>query len=124
MKIISTANAPEAIGQYSQAITTGDFVFCSGQVPLDPKTMKLIDGNVADQTQQVFKNLAAVLDESNASLQNVVKTTVYLQDMNDFAEMNAVYAECFGDHKPARATIEVAKLPLGARVEIEAIATR
>ncbi len=86
--------------------------------------MKLIEGNVAAQTRQVFRNLSAVLEAADVSLQQVVKTTVFLQDMNEFAEMNAVYAECFGDHKPARATVEVAKLPLGSRVEIEAIASR
>ncbi|MCK5665699.1 MAG: Rid family detoxifying hydrolase, partial [Thiotrichaceae bacterium] len=84
---------------------------------------QLIVGDVAEQTRQVFKNLSAVLKEAGVSLEQVIKTTVFLQDMNEFAEMNAVYAECFGDHKPARATIEVAKLPLGARVEIEAIAS-
>ena len=124
IQIISTKDAPQAIGPYSQAITAGDMVFCSGQVPLDPETMVLIEGNVAAQTRQVFKNLSAVLAAADVSLQQVVKTTVFLQDMNDFAEMNGVYAECFGDHKPARATVEVAKLPLGARVEIEAIASR
>ena len=123
MKIISTKDAPQAIGPYSQAVAAGDLLFCSGQVPLDPETMQLIVGDVAEQTRQVFKNLSAVLKEAGVSLEQVIKTTVFLQDMNEFAEMNAVYAECFGDHKPARATIEVAKLPLGARVEIEAIAS-
>lgn len=123
-EIISTKDAPQAIGPYSQAVVAGDLVFCSGQVPLDPKTMKLVEGDVAAQTQQVFKNLIAVLVAADVSLQQVVKTTVFLQNMNDFSEMNAVYAECFGEHKPARATVEVAKLPLGARVEIEAIASR
>ena len=122
MKIISTKDAPQAIGPYSQAVTVGDLVFCSGQIPLDPETMKLLEGDVAAQTRQVLSNLSAVLKAAETSLGQVVKTTVFLQDMNDFAEMNAVYAECFGDHKPARAAIEVAKLPLGARVEIEAIA--
>ena len=122
MKIISTKNAPQAIGPYSQAVTAGNLVFCSGQIPLDPETMKLIEGDVAAQTRQVFSNLSAVLEAADTSLGQVVKTTVFLQDMNDFAEMNAVYAECFCDHKPARAAVEVAKLPLGASVEIEAIA--
>ncbi len=124
LRIISTKDAPQAIGPYSQAVTAGDLVFCSGQVPLDPESMVLIEGDVAAQTQQVFKNLSAVLEAAGVSLQQVVKTTVFLQDMNDFSEMNTVYAERFGDHKPARATVEVAKLPLGARVEIEAIASR
>ncbi len=124
IQIISTKDAPQAIGPYSQAVTAGDMVFCSGQVPLDPETMVLVEGNVAAQTHQVFKNLSAVLKAADVSLQQVVKATVFLQDMNDFAEMNGVYAEYFGDHKPARATVEVAKLPLGARVEIEATAIR
>ena len=124
MRIISTTDAPQAIGPYSQAVSAGDMVFCSGQVPLDPQTMKLIDGDIAAQTRQVFSNLSAVLTAAGLSLQEVVKTTVFLQDMGDFPEMNAVYKECFGSHKPARATIEVAKLPLGAGVEIEATAVR
>jgi len=122
MEIISTEGAPAAIGPYSQAIKTGGMVYCSGQVPLDPQSMTLVGENVAEQTAQVFKNLKAVLEAAGASLAGVVKTTVFLQDMNDFPEMNKVYEECFAGHKPARATIEVAKLPLGALVEIEAIA--
>jgi len=124
MDIIRTVDAPEAIGPYSQAVLTGGFVFCSGQVPLDPATMKLVDGNIAEQTRQVFRNLSAVLEAAGVSLQQVAKTTVYLQNMGDFPEMNTVYEECFGRHKPARATVEVAKLPLGARVEIECVACR
>jgi len=124
LQIISTKSAPKAIGPYSQAVTAGDLVFCSGQVPLDPETMTLIEGDVAAQTRQVFNNLSAVLAAADVSLQQVVKTTVFLQDMNDFAEMNAIYAECFGAHKPARATVQVAKLPLGASVEIDVIASR
>ncbi len=124
MEIISTSDAPQAIGPYSQAVTSGNMVFCSGQVPLDPATMKLIEGDIAAQTRQVFKNLEAVLAAAGATLNDVVKTTVFLQDMGDFPAMNAVYGVCFGDHKPARATVEVAKLPLGARVEIEVTAIK
>ena len=122
MDIIKTQQAPEAIGPYSQAIKAGNWVFCSGQIPLDPETMALVGATVAEQTHQVFKNLKAVLEAAGSSLQQVVKTTVFLQDMNDFQQMNAVYAEAFGDHAPARATVEVARLPKNVLVEIECIA--
>ena len=122
MDIIKTQQAPEAIGPYSQAIKAGNWVFCSGQIPLDPETMALVGATVAEQTHQVFKNLKAVLQAAGSSLQQVVKTTVFLQDMNDFQQMNAVYAEAFGDHAPARATVEVARLPKNVLVEIECIA--
>jgi 2-iminobutanoate/2-iminopropanoate deaminase len=124
METINTEAAPAAIGPYSQAKATEGMVFCSGQVPLDPKTMKLVDGGIEAQTRQVFKNMEAVLDAAGLTLSHVVKTTVFLQDMSEFAAMNAVYADCFGDHAPARSTVEVAKLPLGANVEIECIAVR
>ncbi len=122
MDIIKTQQAPEAIGPYSQAVRVGTWVFCSGQIPFDPKTMSLVGTTVADQTEQVFENLTAVLRAAGSSLQQVVKTTVFLQDMNDFQQMNAVYAEAFGEHKPARATVEVARLPKDVLVEIECIA--
>ena len=122
MDIIKTQQAPEAIGPYSQAVKVGTWVFCSGQIPFDPKTMSLVGTTVADQTEQVFENLSAVLRAAGSSLRQVVKTTVFLQDMNDFQQMNAVYAEAFGDHKPARATVEVARLPKNALVEIECVA--
>ena len=122
MDIIKTSQAPEAIGPYSQAVAAGDFVFCSGQIPLDPATMTLVGNTVAEQTTQVLKNLAEVLKAANSGLDKVVKTTVFLKDMNDFVEMNEIYAECFGDHKPARATVEVARLPKDVSVEIECIA--
>lgn len=122
MEVISTQDAPAAIGPYSQAVKAGQMVFCSGQVALDAATMKLVEGDVGRQTRQVFRNLEAVLQEAGASLAEVVKTTVFLLDMDDFPAMNAVYEVCFGGHKPARATVEVAKLPLGARVEIDAVA--
>jgi len=124
METIKTNSAPAAIGPYSQAKAIEGLMFCSGQVPLDPKTMKLVDGGIEVQTRQVLRNMQAVLDAAGLTLANVVKTTVFLQDMTEFAAMNAVYAECFGDHAPARSTVEVAKLPLGARVEIECIAAR
>jgi len=122
MDIIKTQQAPEAIGPYSQAVRVGTWVFCSGQIPFDPQTMSLVGTTVADQTEQVFENLAAVLRAAGSSLQQVVKTTVFLQDMNDFQQMNAVYAEAFGDHKPARATVEVSRLPKDVLVEIECVA--
>lgn len=124
METIKTDSAPAAIGPYSQAKAFGNLVFCSGQVPLDPKTMKLVDGGIEAQTRQVFSNMKAVLEAAGLTLGSVLKTTVFLQDLSEFAAMNAVYAECFGGHAPARSTVEVAKLPLGARIEIECIAAR
>ena len=122
MNIIKTSQAPEAIGPYSQAIAADNLVFCSGQIPLAPETMTLVGNTVAEQTTQVLKNLAEVLKAANSGLDKVVKTTVFLKDMNDFVEMNEIYAECFGDHKPARATVEVARLPKDVSVEIECVA--
>ena len=121
-EIITTDNAPGAIGPYSQAIRTGGFVFCSGQIPIDPATGNFVSDGMAEQTEQVLKNLAAVLEAAGSSLDNVVKTTVFLADMNDFAVMNEVYGRYFSDNKPARATVEAARLPRDARVEIECIA--
>ncbi len=119
---VHTDDAPAAIGPYSQAVTVEGWLFASGQIPLDPATGELVTGSVADQTDQVFKNLAAVLAEGGASLSSVVKTTVYLVDMGTFTEMNERYARHFGDHRPARATVEVAALPKGVDVEIDVIA--
>jgi 2-iminobutanoate/2-iminopropanoate deaminase len=119
---ISTENAPGAIGPYSQAVKAGNFIFCSGQIPLDPQTGEFVSEEVAEQTRQVLKNLSAVLDAAGTSLNNVVKTTVFLVDMNDFAAMNEVYAEFFSENKPARATVQAARLPRDTRVEIECIA--
>lgn len=124
MHIVSTDRAPKAIGPYSQAIDIGNMVFTSGQIPLDPKTMKLVEGDIAVQTKQVFSNLRNVLEAAGLELSNVVKTTVFMADLSAFGEMNGVYEECFGQHKPARSTVQVAKLPLGAGVEIECIAVR
>lgn len=121
---IHTDSAPKAIGPYSQAITLDNLVFCSGQIPIDPATGNLIEGDVSAQTQRVLQNLSAVLEAAGSDLQHVVKTTVFLQSMNDFAAMNAVYATWFTTTPPARSTIEVARLPKGALVEIEAIAVK
>jgi len=119
---VATDKAPKAIGPYSQAIVTGDTVYTAGQVALDPKTGELVGTTVAEQTEQVLQNLTAVLAASGSSLGQVVKTTVYLTDMADFAAMNEVYARHFGGHRPARSTVQAAGLPKGARVEIDAIA--
>lgn len=121
-EVISTNKAPGAIGPYSQAIKAGNMVFCSGQIPIDPTTGEFVSDNIAEQTDQVFKNLSAVLDAAGASLDNVVKTTVFLADMGDFAAMNEVYARYFVENKPARATVQAARLPKDARVEIDCIA--
>jgi 2-iminobutanoate/2-iminopropanoate deaminase len=121
---VATDKAPKAIGPYSQAIVTGDTVYTAGQVALDPKTGELVGTTVADQTEQVLQNLTAVLAAAGSSLGQVVKTTVYLADMADFAAMNEVYARHFGGHRPARSTVQAAGLPKGARVEIDAIAIR
>jgi 2-iminobutanoate/2-iminopropanoate deaminase len=121
-KIISTENAPGAIGPYSQAIKIKDMIFCSGQIPIDPATGNFVSDDVAEQTEQVLKNLEAVLKAGGAGFGNVVKTTVFLADMNDFAVMNEVYGRFFGDVKPARATVQAARLPRDARVEIDCIA--
>lgn len=121
-EIISTTNAPGAIGPYSQAVKAGNMIFCSGQIPINPKTGEFVSDDISEQTEQVFKNLIAVLDAAGADLNNVVKTTVFLADMNDFVAMNEVYAKYFSENKPARATVQAARLPKDARVEIELIA--
>jgi 2-iminobutanoate/2-iminopropanoate deaminase len=124
MEYVSTSDAPQAIGPYSQATVAGDLVFAAGQIALDPATMQLVRGGVAEQTERVLTNLTAVLGAAGASLGNVVKTTVYLADMADFPAMNQVYAKHFGEHKPARATVQVAGLPMNVSVEIDAIAIK
>jgi 2-iminobutanoate/2-iminopropanoate deaminase len=121
---ISTTDAPGAIGPYSQAIATGNFVFCSGQVPLEPASGALVDGDAHAQTRRALENLSGVLNAAGSSLAQVVKTTVFLVSMGDFTAMNEVYAEFFPGDPPARSTIAVTELPKGARVEIEAIALR
>lgn len=121
-EIIHTDDAPKAIGPYSQAVKAGGLVYCSGQIPLDPATMTIPEGTVAEQTRRVLSNLDAVLKAAGSSLEGVVKTTVYLRDMNDFAEMNAAYGEFFVERPPARATVQVARLPKDVAVEIDCIA--
>jgi 2-iminobutanoate/2-iminopropanoate deaminase len=121
-RAVHTSGAPEAIGPYSQAIVSDGYVFCSGQVPLDPSTGELIDGSIADQTNRCMASLEAVLSAAGTDVSSIVKTTIYLVDMNDFVEVNEAYAEFFTNEPPARATVEVAGLPKGARVEIECVA--
>ncbi len=121
-EVISTDRAPGAIGPYSQAVKAGGLVFCSGQIPIDPATGDFVSGGVTEQTEQVLVNLKAVLAAAGADLGNVVKTTVFLSDMGEFAAMNEVYAKHFGENKPARATVQAARLPRDAKVEIDCIA--
>ncbi|HEX8999722.1 MAG TPA: RidA family protein [Blastocatellia bacterium] len=122
MESIQTDRAPQAIGPYSQAIKANGFVFASGQIPLDPATMQLIDGEIGAQTEQVLNNVKAVLEAAGSSLGQVVKTTVFLADMNDFAAMNEIYAAFFGQTRPARSTVQAARLPRDVKVEIEVVA--
>lgn len=119
---VTSAEAPAAIGPYSQAVKAGDFLYLSGQVPLDPQTGALVAGGVKEQTQRVLDNLAAVLAAGSLGFSDVVKTTVYMTDLGSFAEMNEVYAKAFAAPAPARATVQVSALPKGAQVEIEAVA--
>jgi 2-iminobutanoate/2-iminopropanoate deaminase len=122
LDVVATAGAPKAIGPYSQGIAAGGFIFTAGQVALDPSTGELVVGGIADQTTRALENLRAVLSAAGSSLSHVIKTTVFLVDMADFAQMNEVYGRFFGDHRPARSTVAVAGLPRGALVEIEVIA--
>lgn len=119
---VATERGPKAIGPYSQAVRANGFVFLSGQIPLDPKTQQVIEGDIAAQTERVLENLKGVVEAAGSSLQRVVKTTVFLADMNDFAAMNEVYARYFVSHPPARSTVEVSRLPKNVRVEIDLIA--
>lgn len=121
-EVISTEAAPGAIGPYSQAIKTGNMIFCSGQIPIDPATGEFVSSDIAEQTEQVLKNLAEVLKAAGSDLNGVVKTTVFLADMGDFTAMNEVYGKYFDENKPARATVQAARLPRDARVEIDCIA--
>ncbi|KAJ7665473.1 Endoribonuclease L-PSP/chorismate mutase-like protein [Mycena polygramma] len=123
LNIVSTPNAPSAVGPYSQAIKLGDLLFCSGCIPLDPKTSEVVSGGIEEQTEQAMKNLQAVLEAGGSELNKVVKTTVFLKSMGDFAVVNGIYARVFGDHKPARSCVEVARLPKDVLFEIEAIAS-
>ncbi len=121
-KAISTQSAPQAIGPYSQAIQIDRFLYTSGQIPLDPATAQIVEGGIQEQTARVFENLKAVLAESGADFSKVIKTTVFIKDMNDFAAMNEIYAQYFTAPYPARSTVEVARLPKDALIEIELIA--
>jgi 2-iminobutanoate/2-iminopropanoate deaminase len=121
--IISTERAPKAIGPYSQAVVANGFVFLSGQIPLDPSTNQIITGDIAAQTERVLENLKSVLEAAGSSLERVVKTTVYLKDMGEFAKMNEVYGRYFASNAPARATVEAARLPRDVSVEIDCIAS-
>jgi 2-iminobutanoate/2-iminopropanoate deaminase len=120
--IVATDGAPAAIGPYSQAIVANGLVFTAGQIPLDPETMKLVEGDISAQTERVLQNLAAVLAEAGSGFDQVVKTTCFLADLNDFAAFNAVYGRFLGNNPPARSTVQVAKLPMGALVEVECVA--
>lgn len=120
-KIISTPQAPAAIGPYSQAVRTGNLVFISGQIPIDPVTGKVVAGSIRDQVHQVLRNIRAICEEAGGGLSDVVKTTIFLTDLGQFKAVNDIYAEYFTDHPPARATVQVAALPLGVHIEIEAI---
>ena len=120
--IIATDRAPQAIGPYSQAVRAGSLVFASGQIPINPATGEFVAGGIAEQTEQVLRNLTAVFEAAGLALDHVVKTTVFLVDMDDFTDMNEVYGRFFGQQPPARATVQAARLPRDARVEIEAIA--
>ena len=122
--IVATDQAPAAVGPYSQAIAADDLIFCSGQIPLDPATGELVEGSIADQTKRCMRNLAAVLEAAGSTLDAVVKVTVFLTDIGDYAEFNEAYAEFVGAEPPARAAFAVAALPRGAGVEIECIAQR
>ena len=121
-EIIATESAPRAIGPYSQAVRAGNLIFASGQIPIDPATGEFVSDEITEQTEQVLRNISAVFEAAGASLNEVVKTTVFLADMDDFTAMNDVYARFFGEHRPARATVQAARLPRDAKVEIEAIA--
>mgnify|MGYP006425827997 FL=1 len=121
-KIVATPNAPAAIGPYSQAIRIGDFLYTSGQISLDPETMKMITGDIEMETEKVLKNIESILKADGLDLNNIIKTTVYLTDLSEFTRMNQVYEKFFSETKPARACVQVAALPKGAKVEIDAIA--
>ncbi len=122
MNIISTTKAPVAIGPYSQAIKINGLIFCSGQIPVVPETMELIEDNIEKQTEQVLKNIDAILNESGSSKNKVIKTTIYLTDFNNFEIVNKIYGYYFGEHKPARSTVEVSRLPKDVLIKIECIA--
>ena len=122
MKLINDPKSPAAIGPYSHAVTVGNLLFTSGQIPINPETSSIVEDEIRVQTEQVINNLASILQSQDLSLNNIIKTTVFLKDIKEFADFNSVYETRFGNHKPARSTIEVASLPLNSRVEIEAVA--
>jgi 2-iminobutanoate/2-iminopropanoate deaminase len=122
LDIIHSGGAPQAIGPYSQAVRVGDFIYTAGQIALDPATGQIVDGGIEAQTRQVLNNLKNVLEAAGSGFNRVVKTTVFMQDLAEFGAMNAVYAEFFGEHRPARSTLQIAALPRGSRVEIECVA--
>lgn len=124
MRVIQTDMAPKAIGPYSQAIEVNGFVFVSGQIPLDPQTGQLVDGNIKEQTKRVFENIKAILNAAGCDLNNVVKVTVFTNDISNFSAINEVYSEYFQNHRPARSFVEVSALPRSAQVEIEVIAAK
>ncbi|SFH46445.1 2-iminobutanoate/2-iminopropanoate deaminase [Tindallia magadiensis] len=123
-KMHATSKAPAAIGPYSQAVEAGNMIFISGQLPMDPDTMQFVSNDIKGQTKQSLNNLKAILESAGFTMEQVVKTTVFVKDMNEFGEMNEIYGEFFTDHKPARACVEVARLPKDAKVEIEAVAIK
>ncbi|MGH7501487.1 MAG: RidA family protein [Longimicrobiales bacterium] len=123
LRRIHTDRAPAAIGPYSQAIVVNGMLYSAGQIPLDPASMTIVDGGIAEQTERVMQNITAILQAADATLAAVVKTTVFLADMNEFGAMNEVYGRWFGDHKPARSTVEVSRLPKDVKVEIEVVAS-
>lgn len=123
-RVISTNNAPKAIGPYSQAVEANNMLFVSGQIPFVPETMTLVSDDIKDQTKQSLLNVKAIVEEAGYQISDIVKVGVFLKDMNEFTQMNEVYAEFFGDHKPARAAVEVARLPKDVKVEIEVICMR
>lgn len=124
LSVVTSQDAPSAIGPYSQAIVSGSLVFCSGQISLDPATMEMVGTDIESQTRQIFKNIRAILKTEKLTLNRIVKCTVFMKELNDFSRMNAVYAEEFGEHKPARSTVQVARLPKDALIEIECIAVK
>lgn len=123
-RIIYTEKAPKPIGPYSQAIIAGDFIFTSGQIPIDPKTNQLVQGDIKEQTKQVLENLKAILEEAGVTFDDVVKVTVYMKDLNEFSAMNEIYSEYFKNSPPARTTVEVSRLPRDVKIEIDLIAVK
>lgn len=123
-KVVYTEKAPKPIGPYSQAIIAGDFIFTAGQIPIDPKTNQVVQGDIREQTRQVFENLKAILEEAGATFDDVVKVTVYMKDLNEFSGMNEVYSEYFKNSPPARTTVEVSRLPRDVKIEIDLIAVK